>query len=82
MKGVLDIMSVTRVSDLSIDELKSIIREVVEQTITDLFVDPDEGLELRQDIQISLRKSIESIRSGEKSTVSVQQVAENLDLEW
>jgi len=62
--------------------LKNIIREVVEQTITDLIVDPDEGLELRQEIQISLKESMESIRSGEKSTVSVQQVAENLDIEW
>ena len=75
-------MSLTKVSDLSIDELKNIIREVVEQTITDLIVDPDEGLELRQEIQISLKESMESIRSGEKSTVSVQQVAENLDIEW
>ena len=75
-------MSLTKVSDLSIDELKNIIREVVEQTITDLIVDPDEGLELCQDIQISLKESMESIRSGEKSTVSVQQVAENLDIEW
>jgi len=82
VKGEPDIMSLTKVSDLSIDELKNIIREVVEQTITDLIVDPDEGLELRQEIQISLKESMESIRSGEKSTVSVQQVAENLDIEW
>ena len=75
-------MTVTRVSDLSIDELKNIIREIVEQTIADLIADPDEGLALRPDLQKDLQKSIESIRLGDESTIPAQRVAGNLDLEW
>jgi hypothetical protein len=75
-------MSYTTVADLSVDEFKSLIREVVEQTINDMIADPDEGLDLRDDVKHLLQTSISSYQSGKLGTLSAEQVAENLDLEW
>ena len=75
-------MAYTTVSELSVDEFKSLIREVVEQTIAEMVADPDEGLDLRDDVKNFLQASINSFSSGESATSSVQQVAANLGLEW
>jgi hypothetical protein len=72
----------TKISDLSIDELKSLIRDVVEQTIKDLFSDPEQGLEIQEGVFHYLQQSEKLIKSGEMITVSDHQVAEKLDLEW
>jgi hypothetical protein len=69
------------ISDLSVDELKTLIREVVQQTIMDLFSDPDQGLELQEDVKDFLQDSVLSYRRGSTPTISAHQVAENLDLE-
>ena len=74
-------MNYTSVSDLTVDELRKLIREVVSQTILEIFVDPDQGLELRDGIKKRLNSSLETIRKGGK-TISAEQVAENLGLEW
>lgn len=74
-------MNYTSVSDLTVDELRKLIREVVSQTILEIFVDPDQGLELRDGIKKRLNSSLETIRQGGK-TISAEQVAENLGLEW
>lgn len=75
-------MSYTTISELSVDEFKSLIREGVEQTITDMIADPDEGLDLRDDVKDRLQASFNSYQSGELETFSAEQVAENLGLEW
>jgi len=43
--------------------------------------DPDEGLELREDVKARLRRSLEGERQGAK-TIPVQDVAAQLGLEW
>ena len=75
-------MSYTTVAELSVNEFKILIREVVEQTITGMIADPDEGLDLYDDVKNLLQASMDSFRSGELETLSVQQVAANLGLEW
>ena len=75
-------MSYTTVSELSVDEFKNLIREVVEQTITDMIADPDEGLDLRDNVKDILQASISSFQSGELETLPAEQVAANLGLEW
>lgn len=42
------------VADLTVDEFKSLLREVVAQTILEALADPDEGLQLREDIKAQL----------------------------
>lgn len=75
-------MSRTTVAELTVDELKKLIRDVVEETITDFFIDPDEGFGLRQDIEKLLKESTISYRSGAMTTKSAEQVAADLGLEW
>lgn len=75
-------MSYTTVSELSVDEFKNLIREVVEQTIADMITDPDEGLDLRDNVKDILRASINSFQFEELETLPAEQVAANLGLEW
>ncbi|MBC7265236.1 MAG: hypothetical protein H5T64_12905 [Chloroflexi bacterium] len=69
------------VADLTVDELKDLIREVVAQTIVEIFGDPDEGLELREDIKAHLQRSLAAVRAGGE-TIPAQTVADKLGLDW
>ncbi len=74
-------MAQARVADLTIDEFKSVIRDVVLETIHDILSDPDEGLELCEDMEAYLTQSLAAMRAGEK-TSSIQDVAMRLGLDW
>nr|VFJ67421.1 MAG: hypothetical protein BECKDK2373C_GA0170839_11655 [Candidatus Kentron sp. DK] len=52
------------VSDLSVDELRTLIQEVVQQTLTRLLHDPDDGLELREDFRSELQTSLNTVHAG------------------
>ena len=51
----------TTVAELTVDELKEIVQEAVEQKLTEMLGDPDEGLELREEITVRLRRSLEPV---------------------
>lgn len=55
-----------RVKDLSLEELKALIQEAVEEALLKLFGDPDQGLELHQQVQERLELSLERIQIGEQ----------------
>ena len=74
-------MAHSTVADLTIDEFKKLIREVVIQTLSEMFSDPDEGLELRDDFQVELQRSFAAVQAGGK-TIPVQEVAAKLGLTW
>ena len=71
----------SKVADLTIDELRDLIRAVVIQTLSEMLGDPDEGLELRDDFAEELLGSLAAVEAGSKTT-SVQKVAEKLGLTW
>jgi hypothetical protein len=71
----------TRVSDLSVDELRNLIQEVITQTLIELFHDPDEDLELRKDFQDELQQSLRTI-TLKNETISAENVATKLGLSW
>ena len=71
-------MSYPNISDLTVDEFRNLIREVVTETLLDLFDDPDEGLELREEIADRLRQSITATQKRRP----VQDIAAKLGLEW
>jgi hypothetical protein len=71
----------TRVSDLSVDELRVLIQEVVRQTLKDLFRDPDDGLELRGDFKNELQASLNAPQK-DNELLSAESVASQLGLEW
>lgn len=74
-------MSHETVADLTVDQFRTIIREVVVQTINEMIGDPDEGLELREDIRTKLQESIASVEAG-SPILPAEVVAVELGLSW
>ncbi len=74
-------MSNPKVTDLTVNELKKLIREEVKQTITEMFTDPDDGVELRDEFRSELQRSLAEVEAGGK-TLSAQEVAAKLGLDW
>lgn len=52
----------TKVADLTIDEFREFVQEVVIQTLSGMMSDPDEGLELRDDFAEEMKQSLRSNR--------------------
>ena len=74
-------MSHSTVADLTVEEFKTLIREVVIQTLAEVFGDPDEGLELRDDLKARLQQSLAMVQAGGK-TIPIEEVAAKLGLSW
>lgn len=74
-------MAYSNVADLTVEEFRSLIKEVVTQTILEIFGDPDEGLELREEIKERLHRSLAQTQANGE-TRPVQDVAAKLGLEW
>lgn len=53
------------ISQMTKEELRKMIDEVLEQKLIELFGDPDEGLELSDDIRESLIRQREAVARGE-----------------
>ncbi len=71
------LMSTARVAEMTVDELKHLVREVTRQTVVEILADPDEGLELRDEMKARLRTSL-----GAAETMTAADVAARLGLEW
>ncbi|MCC6299198.1 MAG: hypothetical protein IT314_07860 [Anaerolineales bacterium] len=74
-------MLTNKVSDLTVDELRGLIRETVRQTLSEILADPDDGLELQEGIEKELRDSIRAIREG-APTYNANEIAAKLGLDW
>jgi len=74
-------MTVSSVADLTVEELKELIRETVSQTIVEMLGDPDKEAELREDVKERLERSFALVQAGGK-TIPAHQVAAALGLEW
>jgi len=61
-----------KVSDLTVRELKSLIRDTLQE-----LIDPDYGLELRPEVEESLKRSVKS-----RKRIPVEKVAPELGLKW
>ncbi len=69
------------VKDLSIEELKTLIGEVVEQKVREILTDPDAGLALRPEIRDRLLRDLEDPRI-EGESIPATEVARRRGLEW
>jgi hypothetical protein len=74
-------MADSKVADLTVQEFKELVREVVIQTLLEMLGDPDEGLELRDDFAAELQRSLATVEAGGK-TIPTQEVATRLGLTW
>jgi len=72
---------VQTVRDLSIEELRALIADVVEETLRDLVGDPDAGLELRPEVRERLLKTLSQPRESRR-TVPVSEVARQIGVDW
>lgn len=74
-------MTRSNVADLTTSELRKMVREVVIQTLSEILSDPDEGLELRDEFRVKLRRSLKAFQSGKKN-IPARKVADKLGLTW
>lgn len=57
-------MTTSTVAELTVDEFKELVHEVVIQSLTELLGDPDEGMVLREDLAEELRQSLKEVEAG------------------
>lgn len=70
-------MTIPTVADLTVDEFKELVHEVVIQSLTELLGDPDEGMVLRDDFAEELRQSLKEVEAG-GDTVALSDALKNL----
>jgi hypothetical protein len=56
----------TTVAQMTVEELKALVRDTVKETLLEILRDPDAGLELRPEFQSRLRASQAYVESGGK----------------
>lgn len=74
-------MNSTKIADLTVDEFRVLVREIVEHTLSEMLGDPDEGAELREDFAEELQAALVAVE-GSSKTVPARKVAERLGLTW
>ncbi|PYS57041.1 MAG: hypothetical protein DMF74_27050 [Acidobacteria bacterium] len=67
------------VGQLSTDELREIIGSVVEQKLKEMLGDPDEGFEIRAEVQNRLLRQKKTVANGERGE-ELDEVAKRLGI--
>jgi hypothetical protein len=70
-----------KISDLTVDEFRSLVRDIVRETINEMLSDPDEGLALQDGLEDALRHSIKAVNEGAE-TYDADDAAKKLGFEW
>jgi len=70
-----------KVSDLTVDEFRSLVRDIVRETINEMLSDPDEGLALQDGLEGALRHSIKTVNDG-APTYDASDAAKKLGIDW
>ncbi len=73
-------MTHAMVKDLSIEEFRQLIREVMLQTFSEIAGDPDNGLELNAEFALELQQALAAKNADE--TIPAHEAAERLGLSW
>lgn len=66
-----------KVSDLTLDELKELIKGVVDDRLRELLGDPELGLQLGEAVRARLKASLAST-----ARISGEEIADKLGLKW
>ena len=67
------------VAEMTPDELKEMIGELIEVKLVEILGDPDEGLEIQESLRARLREQQERVAAGERGE-SLMDVAGKLGL--
>ena len=70
-----------KVKELTVEQLKTLIQEAVEEKLEEIIGDPDRGLELTDEVKDRLRASLAAMQQGEK-VIPVEEVARQAGLDW
>ena len=70
-----------KVKELSVEQLIALIQEAVEEKLQEILGDPDQGLELREDIKERLKQSLSAVERGERG-IPISQVVKETGLKW
>ena len=74
-----------KVSELTVEELKELIKVqtyiAMDEALLDFFGDPDEGLELNEEVAQQLTESIEAVRQRKIRLIPLEEVKAELGLE-
>ncbi|MCJ7432046.1 MAG: hypothetical protein MUO77_01020 [Anaerolineales bacterium] len=71
----------TKISDLTVDEFRALMRDIVRQTLDEALNDPDEGLSLRDGLEEALNHSINAVNEG-APTYDAEDAAKRLGIKW
>jgi hypothetical protein len=66
-----------RISDLTLDELRELVKGIVDDRLRELLGDPDLGMELGDAARARLKASLAS-----RERITGDEVAEKLGLKW
>jgi signal recognition particle GTPase len=69
-------MMVTKVNKLTVDQLKALINELIDEKLEQILSDPDEGLVVREEIITKLKAQ----KSSRKKRIPMEQVAREFGL--
>jgi len=70
-----------KVKELSVEQLKALIQEAVEEKLQEILGDPDQGMELSEDIKERLKQSLSAMERGERG-IPISQVIKETGLKW
>ena len=57
-------MTSEKVADLTVDEFRALVQEIVVHTLSEMLGDPDEGAELREDFAEELRSALVAVEGN------------------
>ena len=70
-----------KIKELSVEQLKALIQEAVEEKLQEILGDPDQGLDVKEEVKKRLKDSLTAVERGEKG-VPIEQVVMETGLKW
>jgi len=70
-------MCIMKLSDLTLEELKELVKGIVDDRLREVLGDPDLGMEMGEAIRARLKQSLAS-----STRITGEEVAEKLGLRW
>jgi hypothetical protein len=69
-----------KIKELTIEQFKTLIEDIIEAKMEEILGDPDEGLELTDEAKIKIEESLAAYKRGDKGT-PLEKVAEEMGIE-
>jgi hypothetical protein len=66
-----------KVKDMTVEDLRTLISDTVEKTLSEVLNDPDRGLPLREEVERRLRDSLAAVERGGRG-IPLEEVARNI----